>query len=132
MIYIYGIYDKDKVLYVGSSANPRRRLSEKRKTFKIYDLTLKILQETDDDNWGKDERRWIAELKPEKNRHPGGGGGCTWRPDVTLQFRKKKSEDVKKAWQNPDTRNNLLSRNKARWSDPDQIQRHVEKHRGAK
>jgi hypothetical protein len=133
MIFIYGLHRPGgKVIYVGASSRPRARLRHKRNAWKIYDLQVKILAETDVYNWGKDEQYWIKKLKPSRNRRHGGCGGVNWKPKITKAFREKKSRDARRAWRDPKKRRNLLARNKARWSDPEQMKKHIAKHTGAK
>lgn len=132
MIWIYGITLHDKIIYIGASIDPRRRLKNQRCRLKQQKLQLILLEEVTDLTWSARERYWIAKMRPKLNRHPGGGGGCSWKPVVDDAFRERKRSAMLKAWENPKTRKNLLTRTAARWADPEQMKRHLEKHIGAK
>lgn len=132
MIFIYGVTKRKKVLYVGASVNPKRRLAKRRIALKDFTLEVVILDKATKRNWAAKERYWIARLNPKYNKHPGGGGGAAWKPKITKAFRKRRSVGIKAAWADPKKRKNLLTRNAARWATPEQMEAHLKLHVGSK
>lgn len=69
--YVYRIFDGFETVYVGKGSG--RRIRQQAARFKCQG---EIIQHcTTDEEAFKAERKWISELKPTANRHPGGQGG---------------------------------------------------------
>lgn len=72
--YVYALRDGDTVAYVGKGSGYRLRVQQER-----FGLVGDKLEEFDDERAAyQAERKWIKELKPELNKHPG-GNGCVCR-----------------------------------------------------
>jgi hypothetical protein len=73
--YVYRLFDGDRTLYVGKGS--RNRLTQQKR---VHQCDGEILEghRRERDAY-KRERHFIATLKPERNKHPGGNGSTATR-----------------------------------------------------
>jgi hypothetical protein len=80
--YVYRIFDGVETVYVGTGTG--RRIDAQKRRFGC-DGEI-IARDLNDDDAFKAERRWIAELMPTQNVHPGGNGGrCRPKPKTKAE-----------------------------------------------